>query len=203
MIVKFLHDKNKEEEKLLNIYDKYDWFVDNKFPIHLPKFYIKLHQKYSKNKKLFNKDLRTKFDKIYNSNDYLPKIEKVRNSWQKIDKKFFNILNNFDLIIKDEYVCYISLYGPEGQFKIPNVVNLRVQGEKDLINANETIAHELIHLFIYQITNKLKLNYRQTEGLVDLFFVETELRSIFPKYKFQSIGTHNKKLLRELIKIKK
>ncbi|KKP87707.1 MAG: hypothetical protein UR93_C0035G0003 [Berkelbacteria bacterium GW2011_GWA2_35_9] len=121
------------------------------------------------------------------------KIEKVRSGWQKIEKKFFNIINNLNLKIADKYLCYTTLYGPEGEYKYPNIIDLRIKNNKDIKNANETIAHELIHLLIYNKTKKLKLNYRQTEGVIDLFFTETELMTIFPKYKFQSIGIHNKK----------
>ncbi|PJC00961.1 MAG: hypothetical protein CO073_04820, partial [Candidatus Komeilibacteria bacterium CG_4_9_14_0_8_um_filter_36_9] len=39
MKIQFLYSKNKEREKLLNIYDEYQWFIDNDFPIVLPKFY--------------------------------------------------------------------------------------------------------------------------------------------------------------------
>jgi len=201
MKISFLYSKNKEKEKLLDMYDKYEWFVDNNFPINLSKFYPRLYQKHKSNKKLFNKDLGANFDKSYDRDDYSLKIEKVRSGWQKIEKKFFNIINNLNLKIADKYLCYISLYGPEGQFNYPNIIDLRIKNNKDIKNANETIAHELIHLLIYNKTKKLKLNYRQTEGVVDLFFTETELRTIFPNYKLQNIGIHNKKLVSELIEI--
>jgi hypothetical protein len=77
-----------------------------------------------------------------------------------------------------------------------------VANSKDIKNANETIAHEIIHLLIYNKVKKLKLNYEQTEGLVDLFFIETKLKNIFPNYKIQNIGAANKKLFYNIIKIK-
>ena len=180
MRLQFLYSKNKEQEKLLNIYDEYQWFIDNDFPIVLPKFYTETYQKNKNNKKLFAKDLNIKLNRIYNKNGYRLKIDKLKNSWQKIEKKVFDILDSFNFIIKNKYICHISRYGPEGQFKYPNIVNLRINN-KDIKNANETIAHEIIHLLIYNKAKKLKLNYRQTEGMVDLFFAETELKSIFPK----------------------
>jgi len=194
MKLQFLYSKNKEREKLLNIYDEYQWFINNDFSIILPKFYTEIYQKNKKNKKLFAKDLNIELNKIYNKKDYQLKTKKVKNNWQKIKKGLFYILSSFNLKIEDKYVCHISLYGPEGQFKYPNIVNLRVKNNKDIKNANETIAHELIHLLIYNRTKKLKLNYRQTEGLVDLFFAETKLKTIFPRYKFQSVGIYNEKL---------
>ena len=199
MILKFLYSKNKEKEKLLNIYKEYQWFIDNDFPIVLPKFYAEIYQKNENNKKLFIKALNIELNKIYNKNDYYLKNENIKNNWQKIEQNFFDIFNDFTLSIKDKYICYISLYGPEGQFKYPNIVNLRVGNNQDIKNANETIAHELIHLIIYNKAKKLKLNYKQTEGVVDLFFTETKLKTIFPRYKLQSIGIHNKKIFQKII----
>ncbi len=202
MKLQFLYSKNKEKEKLLNIYDEYQWFIDNNFPIIFPKFYDKIYKDSKKNKKLFAKQLSAELNKIYNRDDYQLKSELVKNNWRKIEKEFFEILSNFNLKVRDKYFCHISLYGPEGQFNYPDVVNLRAVNSKDIKDANETIAHEIIHLLIYNKAKKLKLNYQQTEGLVDLFFIETKLKDIFPKYKIQNIGVVNKKLFHEIIKIK-
>jgi len=200
MKLQFLYSKNKEKEKLLGIYDEYQWFIDNNFPIILPKFYIEIYQN---NKKLFAKKLSRELNKIYNKNIYQFKKEKVKNNWQKIEKDFFKILNTYNIKIQDKYLCYISLYGPEGQFNYPNIVNLRAANSKDVKNANDTIAHEIIHLVIYNKVKKLKLNYEQTEGLVDLFFIETKLKNIFPDYAIQNIGISDKKLFYNIITLKK
>ncbi len=198
MKLQFLYSKIKEKEKLLNIYEEYQWFVDNDFPIVLPEFYAEIYQKNKNNKKLFIKELNIELNKIYNKNDYQSKNEKVKNNWQKIERKFLSILNDFDFDIKNKYICYISLYGPEGQFKCPNIINLRISNIKDIKETNEIIAHELIHLLIYNKVKKLKLNYKQTEGIVDLFFTETKFKTIFPRYKLQNIVIHNKKLFRKI-----
>ncbi len=202
MKIQFLYSKNKEKEKLLNIYDEYQWFIDNDFPIFLPKFYAKIYKNNKNNKKFFAEQLGIELNKIYNKSDYQLKNEMVKNNWRKIEKEFFEILNKYNKKIKNKYFCYVSLYGPEGQFNCPNAVSLRVANSEDIKNANETIAHEIIHLVIYNKVKKLKLNYKQIEGLVDLFFIETKLVTIFSKYKLQSIGIHNKKLFQKIIKIK-
>ena len=202
MRIHFLHSKNKEKEKLLNIYDEYQWFIDNDFPIVLPKFYAELYENCKNNKKIFAKQIGMELNKIYDRNDYQIKSNAAKNNWRKVEKNFFEILNNFNLKVRDKYFCHISLYGPEGQFNYPDIVNLRVAKSKDIKNANETIAHEIIHLAIYNKAKKLKLNYEQIEGLVDLFFIETKLKDIFPNYKIQNIGDSNKKLFYKIIKIK-
>ncbi len=193
----FLYSKNKEMEKLLDIYDEYQWFIDNDFPIVLPEFYAEIYMRNKNNKKLFAKELKAKLNKIYNKNKnkYQLRKKKIKNNWQKIEREFFNVVQSFNLKIKNRYICYISFYGPSGQFKYPNIINLRVSNVKDIAEANVTIAHELIHLLIY---NKVKkLNYQQTEGMVDLFFTDTKLKNILSTYKLQNMAVHNKKLFRE------
>jgi hypothetical protein len=202
MKLQFLYSKTKEKEKLLNIYEEYQWFVDNNFPIVLPKFYARIYQQNKNNKKIFVQRIGKELDKIYNKNNYQIKREEIKNNWRKIESNFFDILNDFNFNIKDKYICYISLYGPEGQFKYPNIINLRTKSNKDITNANETIAHELIHLLIYNKIKKNKLNYQQTEGVVDLFFVETRLKTIFSRYKLQNIAIHNKKIRNFFLDIK-
>ncbi|MFA5360372.1 MAG: hypothetical protein WC320_00110 [Candidatus Paceibacterota bacterium] len=52
MKLQFLYSKIKEKEKLLDIYEEYQWFVDNNFPIVVPKFYTKIYQKIKRIKKI-------------------------------------------------------------------------------------------------------------------------------------------------------
>jgi len=198
MKLQFLYSKTKEKEKLLNIFEEYQWFIDNNFPMVLPKSYIRIYQKNKNNKKLFVQKLNIEFNRIYNKNNYQRRCKKIKNNWKKIEQSFFNILGSFNFKIKDKYICYISFFGPSGQFNYPDIVNLRVSYIKDIKEANVTIAHELIHLLIYDKAKKLKLNYKQVEGLVDLFFTETKLKIIFPRYKLQSIAIHNKESFKKL-----
>ena len=85
MMIKFLYSKNKEKEKLLSIYKEYQWFIDNDFPIVLPKFYAEIYQKNENNRKFFIKVSDTELNKIYNKNDYQLKSENIKNNWQKIE----------------------------------------------------------------------------------------------------------------------
>ena len=198
MNLRFLFSKTKEEEKLLTIYKEYQWFIDNNFPIILPKFYAEIYRKNKNNKKLFEKELNTELNKIYNKNDYRLRSEKVKSNWRKIEQTFFNALDDFVFNVRDKYICYVSFYGPEGQFKYPDTVNLRISDTKDIEEANEIIAHELIHLLIYSKAKKLGLDYKQTEGIVDLFLTETKLKAIFPRYGLQSVAIHDEKLFRKI-----
>ncbi|MAF20206.1 MAG: hypothetical protein CMI55_00830 [Parcubacteria group bacterium] len=193
MRLSFLSSKTREIQRLLNIHSEYQWFLDNDFPIVLPKFYKKLYQE-SKNKNEFKTELEKEFNKIYKEEDYKEKVKTAKSNWEKIEDKFFSILKKHNQKIKDKYLCYVSLYGPEGQFKYPNIIDLRISNELDIKQANETIAHELIHLIVLRKTEKLNLNYKQTEGVVDSFFKETDLKDLFPDYKLQSMAEHDNKI---------
>ena len=198
MRVLFLSLKEREKQRLLNIRFEYQWFLDNNFPIALPEFYKQLYQE-SKSKKDFKISLEKELDKIYNEKIYDKKVKIAKSEWGKIETKFFDVLRRYSLKIKDKYLCYVSLYGPEGQFKYPNIIDLRISNKSDLEQMNETTAHELIHLIILRKAERLKLDYKKTEGVVDLFFKETELKNIFPGYKLQSIAEYDDKIFNEII----
>jgi len=198
MRLSFLSSKQREIQRLLNVHSEYQWFLDNDFPVVLPKFYEKLYQE-SKNKKDFKTELEKEFNKIYKKEDYSKKVKVVKNNWNEIETDFFNILEDCNRKIRDEYSCYISLYGPEGQFKYPDIIDLRISKQLDTHRANETIAHELIHLVILRKTEKLGLDYKQTEGVVDLFFKKTGLKKLFPDYKLQNIANHSEKIFKKII----
>lgn len=199
MKVNFLLSKKQELKKLLNIYSDYQWFIDNDFPVVLPEFYKDLYLKTGKDKKEFKERLGEELDKIYDQSVYRKQKEIVEKNWQKIEKKFFDILKNFGLNIEESYFCYISLYGPEGQFQYPNAVNIKVSNSNDIKESNINIAHEIIHLAVFNKVKKLKLDYEQTEGIVDLFFTETEFKKLFADYKLQSIARHNKELFKKVV----
>ena len=190
MRVLFLSLKEREIQKLLNIHSEYQWFLDNDFPIILPEFYKQLYRE-SKSKKDFKISLEKELSKIYNKKIYDEKVKIAKSEWEKIETRFFDVLEKYNLKIKNKYLCYVSLYGPEGQFKYPNIIDLRINSQSDIGQMNETIAHELIHLIILRKAEKLKLNYKKIEGFVDMFFKKTDLKNLFPNYKLQSIAEHN------------
>jgi len=200
MKIKFIYSKLNELNKLTDIYSEYQWFFDQKFPIYLPKFYDKIYHDAKGKKKLFVNALTKEFGKIYRREDYITKTNQIRHNWLQIENQFIAILENLGFKLKNKYICKTSLYGPQGQFRYPNTVNLRARVKNDIKYANETIAHEIIHLVIYSKAKKMKLSYPQIEGVVDLFFKETKLKNMFPKYELQSIAAHNKAVLNKIIK---
>lgn len=199
MKVKFLSSKKQELKKLSDLFLDYQWFIDNDFPIVLPKFYKELYLNTKHNKKVFQKELNRELNKIYDKNVYTRKRKIITSRWQKVENDFFNILSNLGFKTKNNYLCHISLYGPEGQFQYPNIIDMRIAKKSDIEEANITIAHEIIHLVIFNKVKKLR--YEQIEGVVDLFFTETELKNLFPNYVLQNIALHDKKLFKKIIKI--
>ena len=92
MRLQFLYSKNKEKEKLLNIYNEYQWFIDNDFPIILPKFYAKIYQN---NKKLFVKKLNRELNKVYNKDNYQLSLLELNKSLKEKRKETFDSIPIF------------------------------------------------------------------------------------------------------------
>lgn len=196
MKLQFLYSKIKEKEKLIDIRKEYQWFIDNNFPIILPRFYDEIYQQH-KNDKEFEKKLSQKLNKVYDEKNYQLKRKEIENSWSKIEEDFFNVFNDLNFPMKDKYICYLSLYGPQGQYKSPNIINIRIATQNDLFESCETIAHELIHLIV---DPKIKnLNYELNEGITDLFFKKTKLKTLFPEYRLQSIAKHDERIFNKLL----
>ncbi|MFH1909833.1 MAG: hypothetical protein ABIJ72_01390 [bacterium] len=116
--VQFIISKKRETQRLADLFAEYKWFVKNDFPIILPKISqsIKgsLLKKQSKTKllDLANKILKNEYDK----NKYLASKKLAEKEWQKVEKDFFEIIKKYKFKVRNKYFCYISLYGPMGQF---------------------------------------------------------------------------------------
>ncbi|MFH1457308.1 MAG: hypothetical protein ABIF17_04345 [Patescibacteria group bacterium] len=198
--VKFIISKKRETERLADLFAEYKWFVDNNFPIILPKIFqtVKddLLKKQSKKQLLVlvNQILKDK----YNKDKYLTSKELIKQEWKKAEKDFFEIVSKYKFKVRNKYCCYISLYGPMGQFFYPDSIDVRAT-KKDIKLINETIAHEIIHLLIFNKIKKLKLDYKETESIVDLFFKQTELKEIFPNYQLQNSIKHNLKQFKSFV----
>lgn len=199
MKVRFTYSKLNEINKLTDIYSEYQRFLEQKFPIYLPKSYDKIYCNTKGNKKLFAQSLSKEISRVYKKEDYTSKQEMVKVGWLKVEKKFFEYLLNLNLKVQNKYICQISLYGPQGQYRYPNTINLRVAKRQDFSQANMTIAHEILHLAVYNKAKQMKLGYQQIEGVVDLFFKETKIKNIFPNYKLQDSVTHSKVLLKRIL----
>jgi len=198
MKIQFLHSKKSEKEILLEVYDEYQWYIDYDFPIVLPKFFKELYNKKKDNKKTFAKKLGNQLDRIYDKDIYQRKIIAAQKSWRKKEEKFFQIMEAFGFKPKEKYYCHTTLYGPQGQFKYPDSFSVRMSTAQDAKDSNTTIAHELVHLLIFNKVKKLKLNYEKTEGIVDLFFTKTELKKLFPYHGLQTTAIHDAKIFKKL-----
>ena len=205
MRVKFLASKKNELKRLVNLYGDYQWFIDNDFPVILPAFFKKIYKKYGNadlNKNLIDRIFDRELNRIYKKNIYTKKAFFLKNNWVNVEKNFLSVLADLKIKPSSDFFCYLSLYGPAGQFKTPNIINLRIANKKDLKEANISIAHEIIHLLLYKKFTRMRLGYKQTEGMVDLFFTETDVKKIFPKYEKQTIAIHDKNIFAKIAKIK-
>ena len=178
--IKFIISKKRETERLVDLFSEYKWFAKNDFPIVLPK--ISQSVKNNLLKKQSKKKLLVLANKIlkneYNKDKYLQAKKLTEEKWQRIEKDFFEIVSKYQFKIRDKYFCYISFYGPMGQFFYPDMIDVRAK-RKDIKSIDETIAHEIIHLLIFNKAKKLKLNYEEIESIVDLFLKKLSLKNYF------------------------
>lgn len=200
MRVQFRHSQKRERKILLEVFHEYKWYVDYNFPIILPKSFKTLFTNSPKNKKEFSKQLNARLREQYDAKIYQRKAKHIARQWRKKEKYFFQIMENYNIKIQEKYYCYITRYGPQGQFQYPNTLDIRVITAQDVRESCMVMAHELVHLLIYNKTKKMKLNYEKTEGVVDLFFRETELRNIFPMHGLQTTAKHDKKMFQHFLR---
>jgi len=132
MKLQFTYSKAEEKAKLLNVYKKYQWFIDTDFPIVSPDFFKETYRQNRSDEKVFAQKISSGLNKVYRKNEYQQKSIRVKNSWQKIERPFFTVLGDFILPVRDRYVCHVSLYGPEGRFQYPDTISLRVSAGRDI-----------------------------------------------------------------------
>lgn len=91
---------------------------------------------------------------------------------------------------RDNYLCYISRYGSGGTYYIPNTICIRtiLENETDLKRANEVIAHEIVHLSIYDQIKFNNISFENTERLVDLILTKTPIGKLINNPSFQNFG---------------
>ena len=53
MKLQFLYSKTKEKEKLLDIYEEYQWFIANSFSVVLPEFFAEIYRQSKNDKDIF------------------------------------------------------------------------------------------------------------------------------------------------------
>ncbi|MBI3291041.1 hypothetical protein HYZ76_02035 [Candidatus Falkowbacteria bacterium] len=113
----------------------------------------------------------------------------LRKEWKKIEKDYFKVVKRFKhKRLLSNYKFHVSNFGPEGQYRRPNLLFVRLRIKKDEKRAIETIGHEILHLLFADFFESKKLSYAEREGMVDSLILETDLVKLFPKYERQTIG---------------
>ncbi|BFT94526.1 hypothetical protein MNSC_05340 [Minisyncoccus archaeophilus] len=97
MKLKFTFSKEKEIDKLINIYSEYQWFINNDFSISLPGFYNQLYKE-AKTKSTFKKELINLFKETYKRDVYLEKEKVIKENWKRVSSQVISTLNDFKLI---------------------------------------------------------------------------------------------------------
>lgn len=199
MQVNFTFSLKQEIEETKWIFSEFDFFVKNKYIVFYPKLSDSIKEKLINGsldqgeEKAFQKE----FAKIFDSekNIYNETLDVVTDNWRKIEEEFFNILLKFkNTFHSKDITCFISRYGPGGSFYAPNQISVRVRKDlaQDTREANEKIAHEIVHLFIEPTADKYHLEFEDKERLVDLMLTKTPIAKLLDGPTMQGMG--NEKL---------
>ncbi len=133
-----------------------------------------------------------------------PTIEKAvaiqERKWRAIEKDYIAQVSQFrHAKLATKYICHISYFGPEGRYKCPDTLNIRLRTAADKKRAIETIGHELLHLLFNDYFEKNKCSYREREWLVDNLILKSSLINLFPHYTAQEMGKPKPKLLASIL----
>ena len=179
----FSHTKTQEKEYLNQLLEERRWFKRKQFFVFLPKNKMDIKQK------ILRKDVLLK-----------QKIAQLQKTWRKIEKNYFDVVKKFHhKKLFPKYRCHISRFGPEGKYRRPNQLFVRLRTKHDEKRAIETIGHELLHLLFADFFEAKKLNYSKREGMIDALILQSGLANIFPHYVKQSIGKVHQKLLKSIL----
>lgn len=181
----FSSTKVRERKYLLELLEEKKWFKDTNFiNVFLPK-----------DKKEVELIIARRRPELLKN-----KIGKLEKSWKKIEPEFFKAVKSFKRKkLLDKYQCHVSQFGPEGKYRRPNFLFVRLRTKKDGKLVLETIAHELIHLLVADFLELKKTAYPEREWIIDTLITQSGLKKIFPHYKIQSVGKINQKLLKEIL----
>jgi len=128
------------------------------------------------------------------------RINRLEKSWRKIEPDFFKAVKSFKRKkLLNKYQCHVSQFGPEGKYRRPNFLFVRLRTKKDEKRVLETIGHELLHLLFADFLESRKATYPEREGIIDALIVRSELKKIFLHYETQSIGRVNQRWLKEIL----
>jgi hypothetical protein len=175
--VNFFHDVRRERGHQRHLDELRAWFRKQKMPVNLPL------------------PSSTVFDPRRPS---IKTVQTIEKAWQKKERAYFSIVQRFATAdIRKSYITHVSLFGPEGQFRRPNILFLRLDAQDGTVRVVETIAHELLHLILYRTL--ARLSYEEREGTVDQLFRRSRLKKLFPRYTLQSIGKPHEDTLQKIL----
>lgn len=190
-MIKFIIDKNLEAEGLLLCYKDHSLISKYGYQVFWPEIPSALEEKLIKDPFLTEniKNFSYAYDSIFkNNSDYcLTKKNIIQENWQKIETHFFDILCNVLLLEINQnntYLCCLTKYGVQANYILPNKIFLRINTEIDIEYANQSIAHEIIHIAVNDLVTKFNIGWDDTERLVDLILTKTEIKNYlkFPRF---------------------
>ncbi|MFH1236008.1 MAG: hypothetical protein V1685_03665 [Parcubacteria group bacterium] len=182
--VLFTYRKSREQSFLEELLDEQRWFLRHGFHVPIPRDKKEIARELAR-------DLR----------GHKRKVKSLALAWRKIERPFFERSKHLkNILVIPEYHSHSSRFGAEGQYHPPSRIFIRLRKKADERFGVETIAHELVHLFIHEFAKRKRLGYREREGMVDSILLSKHFRDLFPRYRRQKHGIIRPRLLESIFR---
>ena len=186
----------EEAQQLVNVLNRYKWFMDNGYTISLPNTPL---IETLKNKLLAGNSLtsleenqvREQFkNEIYRESDYQNAFTAIGNVLRTADSQIPELRRYetaWHFFIPRRYNIRLTMYSPGGQYN-PNNGDITILATRSLDRDRllQTVLHEAIHIGIENIIiQKFNVPHWTKERIVDQF-ASRQFRSVLPNYWMQT-----------------
>ncbi|MFA5935191.1 MAG: hypothetical protein WC827_04900 [Candidatus Paceibacterota bacterium] len=163
-----IYNKEFDTQRVIDTIKKVDWYIENGYNLKnlsFPKILnIERIKDYSE-EEIKNAVIGEYSDDLYKENENF-----LIDNWDKISEEIELAFSKSSLSCQNEYRIHLTKYGIGGSYNLPNIVIINLNNSFK-VGMLRTIIHEIIHLAIEEDIIKYKIDQKQKERIVDLFFI--------------------------------
>jgi hypothetical protein len=184
--INIIYSKEFDIQRVVDTVKRIDWYVENGYNLRSLSFPKILD--IEKIKDYSVKEIEESVLSEYNEDLYKDNKKFLIDNSDKIFQEIESAFSKSGLLYKDEYNIYLTKYGIGGSYNLPNIVIINLNNSFN-ISMLRTIIHEIVHLAIEEDVTRYKIDQKQKERIVDLFFIKNFPRRIFMQKIYSSINT--------------